>query len=141
MAITRTRVLLRAKYGWPRCTVEFNEKIIHTPDGYKQNAPGYISMCYDIPLDAPHSWGGMNIVTLLSDGWMYEIPAHELKPGDAVGDLGAHAIGTDGGTIVIFESWLNNDPSLGVALTWEHTPIVSPGPDRRARPIDFRWHA
>lgn len=139
--ITRTRVVLRAKYGWPKKTVPFAHGAFHSPDGYQTNAAGYVSMCWDIPLDAPHSRGGMSIVSLLTDNWCHEIKPSDLKPGDAIGYLGPEAVDSDGGTVVIFEKWLNDDPSLGVALTWDHLPVVGAGPDRRAHPVDFRWHA
>lgn len=138
--ITRTRVLLRAKYGWPKKSVPFEQQTFHQPDGYRANAAGYVSMCYDIPIGPGHA-GGANIVTLLTHGFMEEIRPGDLQPGDAIGYLGPDAVDQDGGVIVIFEKWLNNDPSLKVALTWEHLPVVGMGPDQRARPVDFKWHA
>lgn len=138
--ITRTSVILRAKYGWPRKTVPFNQRVLHKPDNYRTDAAGFVTMCWGIPLDVPHSWGGLNIVSLLTDGWAIEIPNHELKPGDAIGYLGPDAIDPDGGTIVLFERWLG-DPGQRVAVTWDHLPITAPGPDQRSRPVDFRWHS
>lgn len=137
-SITRTMVLLRAKYGWERKTVPFHKTAIHQPDGYRTDGPGFAAMCYDIP---PDHHGGPNIVTLLTQGWMREIPMADLQPGDAIGYLGPDALDPDGGLIVIFEKWLNDDPSMKIALTWEHLPIVGMGPDQRARSVDFRWHA
>ena len=139
--ISRNHVLLRAKYGWERKTVPFHQMVIHQPSGYRTDAAGYISMCYDIPLDAPHSLNGMTVVTLYTDGWFYEIPRHELKAGDALGYLGPGSVDPDGGTIVVFEKWLNDDPGLGVAVTWEHLPSVGIGPDQRARSLTPKWHA
>ena len=75
------------------------------------------------------------------DGWAHEIQPHDLKPGDALGYIGADAVDADGGFIVIFHRWLDNNPELRVAVTWEFSANVSPGPDQRARPVDFRWHA
>lgn len=137
MPMTRTSAVLRAKYGWQRKTVDFS--LTSFKGKYKTGAAGYVAMCWGIPASPPV--GGPNIVSLLTEGWAYEVPAEDLRPGDAVGYLGPDAIDADGGVIVIFEKWLNDDPSLKVALTWEHLPITSPGPDQRARPIDFRWHA
>lgn len=134
--ITRSEILLRAKYGWPRKTVPFNRVGIHPPSGYRTDAPGYVSMCWDIPLDAPHSLGGMSTVTLLTDGWCREITRQEVLPGDAVGYLGPESLDADGGVVMIFEKWLTGD----TALTWEHLPAMGMGPDQRARPIDHRWH-
>lgn len=131
---------MRAKYGWPRKSVQFSNTEIHQPDGYRQNGPGFVSMCWDIPLDAPRSSGGMSSVTLLTEGWAYEISPDDLKPGDALGYLGPDsASDPDGGVIVIFERWLDRD--LRIALTWDQLPVVGLGPDQRARPVDFRWHA
>lgn len=141
MSITRTRVVLRAKYGWPRKSVKFNPTGIHQPDGYRTNAAGYVSMCYAIPRDSRASQGGLTTVTLLTDGWFNEIDLVDLKPGDLVGYLGPDSIDADGGVAVIFEKWINDNPDLRTALTWEHLPVVGTGPDQRARPIDFRWHA
>lgn len=135
--ITRTQVMLRARFGWPRKAVPFDNKIIHPTSGYRTNSAGYVSMCWDIPLNAPRSSGGMSTVTLLTDGWVKEIYRHELKPGDAVGYLGPDSMTADGNAvIVIFEKWLSGD----TALTWEHLPQFGAGPDQHARPVDHQWH-
>lgn len=139
MPITRKRVLLRAQYGWARKSVPFDQHAIHQPDGYRTNAPGFVAMCWDIPLTIPHTAGGPNIVTLLTDGYAIEIDPKDLKPGDAIGYLGPDAIDADGGTIVLFDRWLQFDQKL--AATWDHLPVVGLGPDQRARHVDFRWHA
>ena len=141
MTITRTRALLRAKYGWSRKSVIFNRSGFHKPSGYRTNAPGYVSMVWDIPLYVRHNVGGLSTVTLLTDGWVKEIEIRELKPGDAIGYLGTDSIDTDGGFIVIFEKWLDDNPDLSHAVTWEFHSGVSPGPDQRARAVDFKWHA
>lgn len=139
--ITRTRSLLRARYGWPVGTVPFSKTEFHPGDGYRMDAAGFICMCWDIPLHVRHSWGGLSTVTLLTDGWVTEISMEDLQPGDAIGHLGPDSVDADGGVIVLFENWLHGDRKLGYALTWEHLPISAPGPARRARPVDFRWHA
>jgi hypothetical protein len=141
MTISRERVLLRAKYGWPTETVPFNKATFHAPDGYRTDAAGFACMCWDIPLHVPHSWGGLSTVTLETDGWVKEIPVRDLLPGDAIGHCGPGSTDSDGGSVVIFEGWLNGDMNLGYALVWQQLPDVSPGPARRGRPIDFRrWH-
>lgn len=119
----------------------FNRNGFHRPSGYRTDAAGFVSMCWDIPLDAPYSMGGMSTVTLLSEGWAHEIPRNELQPGDAIGYLGNDSVDADGGFIVIFEKWLNDDPSLSTALTWDFHAAVNPGPDQRGRVVDFKWHA
>jgi hypothetical protein len=137
LGITRRRVLLRARFGWPRRTVPFNQDDLHQPDGYRQNAPGFVSMCYNIPISA-RNWGGANIVTLLTDGWMREIDPSEVLPGDAIGELGPNGVEPDGGVILIFDSWL--DLGSRMAFAWTHLPIVGLGPDLRGRAIDYKWH-
>lgn len=142
MPITRARVMLRARYGWPQETVPFHKTGFHAPDGYRTDAAGYVSMCWDIPLHVPHSWGGLNTMSLETDGWAYEIKPTELKPGDAIGLLGQGSVGPDGGTIIIFEEWLHGNPDFGYAVTWQMMPISSPGPSRRAIPFDKNtWHS
>lgn len=136
--ITRNRVLIRAKYGWPRRSVPFSQNTRHHPDNYRTDAPGYLAMCYDIPVDVH---GGPNVVTLLTSKWMVPIPREELKRGDAIGYLGPDALDADGGCIVLFDRWLNDDPATGTAITWDHLAVVGNGPDQRARPVDFRWHS
>lgn len=139
MSITRARVMLRTKYGWPRKNVSFEPTVFNRPDGYRRDAAGYVSMCWDIPLNAPRSYGGMTTVTLLTDGWASEIKPAELEAGDAVGYLGPDSVDADGGLILIFERWL--DRAQGIAMTWEFHKGVNPGPDLRLRPINFQWHA
>lgn len=137
LGVTRTRALIRAKYGWPRRSVPFNRQAFHHPDGYRMDAAGYLSMCYGLPKYR----GGANIVTLLTDGYMVEISLDDIQAGDALGYLGPDALDADGGLIVLFEKWLANDPSQRVALTWQHLPIIGLGPDLRAQPVNFKWHA
>ncbi len=135
MGISRGRVLLRMRYGWAQGTVEFDRNKIHQPDGYRCDEGGYVSMCWDIPTYLPGNFGGMSTLSLDTGGWAIEVPATELKPGDAMGLLGPV-----GGVIVMVEGWLNNDPNTGYVLCWEQLPDTSPGPVRRARPYSFQWH-
>lgn len=141
MPLTRARALLRARYGWEQGTVPFSKTAFHEGDGYRTDAPGYLSMCWDIPLHARGSWGGLNTVSMEVDGWAYEIKPTELRAGDAIGLLGQGSVGPDGGTIIFFEEWLNNDPNLGYAVCWQMLP-GSLGPVRRARPFEkHTWHS
>lgn len=98
---------------------------------------GYLSMCWDLPVRTPHDIGGLSAVSMITSGLVKEIAIADLKTGDAIGYLGTETIDADGGFIVLFERWL--EP--GMALTWDHHRGVNPGPDQRARPVDFRWHA
>lgn len=110
MTITRPEVLNRAQTVWPNGSVPYSQAAIHRPDGYRQDCSGYLSMSWGIPLDAPGSWGGMNTVSLVTDGWMYEINPNELKPGDAIGMCGPGTSG-DSGHVQLFIGWLNHDPN------------------------------
>jgi len=64
VGISRERVLLRMRYGWPQGTVEFDRNKIHQPDGYRCDEGGYVSMCWDIPTYLPGNFGGMSTLTL-----------------------------------------------------------------------------
>jgi hypothetical protein len=142
VSITRNRVLMRARYGWPQKTVQFNKIGFHAPDGYRTDAAGYLSMCWDIPIHAKNSWGGQSTISLETDGWAYEIDPLDMKPGDALGLLGPGSVGTDGGTVVVFEGWLSGDYTTNYALCWEMLPDATPGPVRRQRPYDrHKWHS
>jgi hypothetical protein len=138
---TRQWVMLRAKFGWPKETVPFGKTLFHQPDGYRQDAPGFISMVYGIPLNAQNSWGGLSTVTLLTDGWLEEIDPRDLKRGDCIGYCGPGSVDGDGGVVVLFDGWFDNNPALRYAMTYEQMPDVQLGPVYRARPFDFRWHA
>lgn len=134
--------MIRTRYGWAQGTVPFSKTAFHEGDGYRTDAAGYVSMCWDIPLHAPHSWGGLSTLSLESDGWAYEIDPRDMKAGDALGLLGQGSVGSDGGTIIMFESWLNNDPDLGYVVAWEMLPEHPLGPVRRARPYNKNvWHS
>ena len=139
--ITRQRIMFRARYKWPQKSVTFSKTDFH-PSGYLCSAPGYVSMCWGIPKHAPRFYGGMSTLAMDSDGWAYEIDPKDMKPGDALGLIGPGSVGTDGGNIVIFEGWLNDDYMSNYAICWEMLPDASPGPVRRARPYDgSRWHS
>lgn len=138
--MTRSRALTRARFGWEHGTVPFNKMAFHPETGYRTDGPGFISMVYDIPLFAPKSMNGMSVITLLTEGYFREIPREKIQPGDVLGELGTTQ-DPDGGVAVIFEQWLNDDPKLGYAVCIEHLAITSPGPGRRARALDYRWHA
>jgi hypothetical protein len=79
-------------------------------------------MCWAIPTDAAGSWGGLSTVSLVSGGWMHEIPADLLQPGDAVGRCGPGSAGNDG-HIQLFVRWFNDDP--------RRLAVLVPGAGRR----------
>lgn len=110
MTITRSEVLRRAQSIWPYGSVPYSQSEIHRPDGYRQDCSGYVSMCWAIPLNVPGSWGGLNTVSLVTNGWMYEIQPDDLKLGDAIGKCGPGTAG-DAGHVQIFVAWLNQDPN------------------------------
>ncbi|MGY0235999.1 hypothetical protein [Longispora urticae] len=107
MSVTRAEILSRAARLWPTGTVPYAQDRIHGPTGYRQDCSGFVSMCWAIPVDSHGSFGGMNTVSLVTAGWMREIPAADLLPGDAVGICGP-GTGGDDGHIVLFERWLND---------------------------------
>lgn len=138
-SISRKRVLLRARYGWPQASVPFNNEI-HQPSGYRQNALGYLSMCWGIPPHDPRTSGGADSIRMETDGWAYQIDARELKAGDALGLLGPSSVDTIGGVLVLFEHWAEHNPATGYAMTWQHLPTHTPGPNRALQPYDsIRW--
>lgn len=151
MQLTREQIMLRTWYGWSANSVPFNKTkffnaregvVVDDPrHGYRCDAAGFVSMAWGIPLFAPHSFGGLSTVTLLTDGWCLEIPGSDLQPGDAIGLMGPNTMDSDGGVVGIFEGWLEDNPGHGYALVWELLPGSSPGPQRKARFFDFRWHA
>lgn len=49
----------------------------------------------------------MNTVSLVTNGWMYEIKPSDLLPGDAVGICGP-GTGGDDGHVVLFERWISD---------------------------------
>lgn len=103
--ITRAEVLRRARTLWPEGGVPYDMGAIHRATGYRQDCSGYVSMCWGIPPDAaPGGWGGLNTVTLVTGGWMREIPVDDLRPGDAVGRCGPGTAGA-AGHIQLFEAW------------------------------------
>lgn len=139
--ITRRRILTRARYGWPQGTVTFSKTDFH-PSGYLCNATGFVSMCWDIPLHAQGSYGGMSTLAMDAYGWAHQIDAREMKPGDALGLLGPGSVGTDGGDLVIFEGWLNDDYTTNYAICWEMLATHGTGPKKVARPYEgTRWHS
>jgi hypothetical protein len=110
VTITRSEALRRANSVWPMGGVPYSQSTIHQPDGYRADCSGYVSMCWAIPLNAPGSWGGMNTVSLVTDGWMHEINPNDLRPGDAIGRCGPGTAGDDG-HVQLFTRWLNTDPN------------------------------
>jgi hypothetical protein len=110
MQITRSGVMRRAQSVWPMGGVPYSQTATHPPDGYRQDCSGYVSMCWALPLNAPGSWGGFNTVSLVTEGWMREIRAADLRPGDAVGRCGPGTEG-DNGHVQLFVRWYNDDPA------------------------------
>jgi hypothetical protein len=82
-------------------------------------------MCWMIPLDAVGSWGGLRTVTLVTNGWMTEIPFSDIRPGDAVGLCGLNT-GGNAGHIQLVDAY---DPATGHITVWEQAGGVD-GPRR-----------
>lgn len=127
--VTRAEVIQRAQTLWKPGTVPYSQNTIHPGTGYRQDCSGFASMCWAIPLNVKNSWGGLNTVTLVTDGWIKEIAPAELMPGDAVGICGPGSAG-DAGHIVIFDRWLNDDPNNDDYWLYEQAGGRS-GPVRR----------
>lgn len=140
MDITRDRVMIRARYGWPEGTLPFSRSTRHPGDGYLQTMSGYVSMCWRIP-QGPTSAGGLDTVRLETEGWVWEISPQEMKPGDAMGLCGPTSADGYGGTLVIFDHWAGNDMhnNGNVAIVREMPIDDRLGPIQRARPYDPRW--
>lgn len=141
MPISRARTMIRARYGWSQGTVEFSRSTRHPGDGYLQTMSGYVCMCWDIP-QGPTSVGGLDTVRLEAEGYVWEIQPQDLKPGDAMGLCGPMSADGQGGTLVLFDHWHNNDMhnNGNVAIVWEMPMDGRLGPIQRARPYDPRWH-
>jgi hypothetical protein len=107
MGITRSKVLERARTVWPMEAVPYSQSTIHYPDGYRQDCSGYVCMSWGVPLDLPGSWGGLNTVSMVASGLMYEIRPDDLRPGDAIGRCGPGTAG-DSGHVQLFTRWLND---------------------------------
>lgn len=118
--ITRPETLARAASIWPLATVEYNPNKKHPGDGYRQDAAGFLSMCWNIPIVHP---GGPTIVSLDTEGHVYEIPPAKLRQGDAIGLCGPIA-GSTTGHLILFESWHQNNPATNTMTVWAHEPNV-----------------
>jgi hypothetical protein len=97
MSITRNEVIRRAATIWPLNRVPYSETTYLNP-GWRTDCSGYVSLCLDLPKH------GINTVSLVKDGYIYEITPDELRPGDLVGHCGP---GTAGplGHVVLFDRW------------------------------------
>lgn len=125
--ITRPEVLVRAATIWPLATVDYDSQKHHPGSGYRQDAAGFISMCWGIPLGPA---GAPTIISLDTAGHLYEVPAMKLLPGDALGLCGP-AAGAQG-HLVLFESWHQGDPTTNTMTVWSHEAGAK-GPRRLLR--------
>lgn len=91
---------------------------------YRQDCSGYVSAVYGAPWDQPP--GGQTTVTLVTGGFMREIPVDQLVRGDLVGRCGPDTEG-DAGHVAIFDSWVNLDPSDNRFVGFEQSG-AGPGP-------------
>lgn len=122
--VARSTVLTRAATIWPTGSVPYSQVTIHRPDGYRQDCSGFLSLCWAIP---PGQWGGENTESLVTEGWMSEIPVADLQPGDAVGMCGPETLG-NAGHIQLFDGWTG---AVGGGLViWEQAGGTS-GPTHR----------
>lgn len=136
MSITRSETIRRAATMWAANSVPYSQDTIHQPDGYRQDCSGFVSMCWGIPASAaPGGWGGLNTVTLLTGGWMFEISPGDLMPGDAVGICGPNT-GGDDGHIVLFERWASDAENEDRYWAYEQ---AGGGPGPRHRIISYPY--
>jgi hypothetical protein len=97
MSITRSEVMRRAATIWPLGHVPYSQMAVRNP-GWRTDCSGYVSMCLDLARP------GLSTVTFITEGYLLEITADELQPGDLVGDCGP-GTGGDAGHIVVFDHW------------------------------------
>jgi hypothetical protein len=97
MSITRSEVMRRAATVWPLGHVPYSQMAVRNP-GWRTDCSGYVSMCLDLARP------GLSTVTFITEGYLHEITADELQPGDLVGDCGP-GTGGDAGHIVVFDHW------------------------------------
>lgn len=83
-------VAVQNSYAWPDGTVPYQQWGNASPTGDRPDCSGYVGNC---------CWGigpEVNTVSLVTDGWMYEIDPKDLLPGDALGKCGPGTAGNDG---------------------------------------------
>lgn len=132
----RSAVIARTGSLWPYASVPYSQSTRWHGE-YRQDCSGFVSGLWALPTDAPGSWGGYSTVTLLTQGLITEIPASDLKPGDAIGICGPQS-GGNAGHIMLFEAWYNHVPSDNRCWIWEQAGGVN-GPRRRL--IDYPFGA
>lgn len=95
--ITRAEVDARS-FLWPDRTVPYQQWGTASPTGDRPDCSGYVGgCCWNIPVP-------VNTVSLVTDGWMYEIAPAELLPSDAIGKCGPGTAGNNG-HIMLFRGW------------------------------------
>lgn len=107
MSITRAEILSRSLDGWPAGEVPYDMSQVWNDDdgrtdedGWRRDCSGYVAMCWTAP-----RW--TNTVTLISGGFMVEIPADQLEPGDAIGRCGEGTSGAAGHIML----WVGREPN------------------------------
>lgn len=135
MSITRSEVIRRAATMWPGNSVPYSQDTIQPATGYRQDCSGFVSMCWGIPPSAGGGRGGQNTVTLVTEGWMFEISSGDLAPGDAVGICGPGSAGDDG-HIVLFERWASDAENESRYWAYEQ---AGGGPGPRHRIIGYPY--
>jgi hypothetical protein len=92
--ITRDQVESNS-YLWPDGTVVYQQWGTNSPTGDRPDCSGYVGgCCWNIPVP-------VNTVTLVTDGWMYEVPFADRRKGDAFGLCGPGTSG-DAGHIQLY---------------------------------------
>lgn len=133
--ITRAEILRRSVELWPKLSITYSQSVLRSnTEGvkYRTDCSGYLSLCWGIAPNGPGCWGGGSTVTLVTHGYMYEIPWSDLLPGDAIGECGPNTGGA-GGHIML---WLSGGKAPGArALVrdfgstpgWKERTVTIPG--------------
>lgn len=113
---------------WPYGGVEYDQGSLWI-DEYRKDCSGFVSMLHSLPRFAPGSWGGYSTVTLVTYGLFSQINPSDLRMADVIGIMGPNT-GGNGGHVMHFEGWYNNDPNDNRCWIWEQAGGVM-GPRRR----------
>ncbi len=126
MTITRADVLNRARQGFGDGLGRTRYDQGTQKDGWRTDCSGYVCRCWN----QASGWGGESTVSLVTKDLVRQLPnADALRPGDAIGLLGP-GTGGDDGHIVLFDSWLNDDPTDDRLFIFEQAGGTT-GPIRR----------
>ncbi len=90
-----SEILTRAYTVWPIGTVRYSMETTNSPTGHRDDCSGFASAVYALPPP------GEDTVSLVSKGFLTQIPNSEVAPGDAVGLLGPGTEGANGHVAIV----------------------------------------